>query len=43
MGIMDNLTGKDKALARLDENLGEFDEFRTAHLFHWRESEDQPD
>jgi predicted nicotinamide N-methyase len=24
-------------------NLGEFDEFRTAHLFHWRRTQTQPD
>ncbi len=24
-------------------NLGEFDEYRTAHLFHWQRADDQPD
>ncbi|TNF86052.1 MAG: methyltransferase [Gammaproteobacteria bacterium] len=36
-----------REIARIDAltipNLGEFDEFRTAHLFHWRTPRDQPD
>lgn len=36
-----------REISRIDAltapNLGEFDEFRTAHLFHWRAASTQPD